>query len=211
MNPATTLPAVLAFFEKGGPFMVLLVLLSIISLTAILLRAWRLRESRIIPRQVEEAVEALKPGDTLESLYEEMDTHPSAMSRILGTLLSHLNWSKSENLEAVQTRARHELARMEKGLIVLEIPTGAGPLLGLLGTLSGLVSIFSELGGSGDPVIVARGISEALNTTIVGLAVAVPSLIAHSYFTRRIEMMAVQMESTAADLLAKLYQPSANR
>jgi biopolymer transport protein ExbB len=191
--------------------MALLLILSVVSLTAILLRAWRLRESRIIPRQLEEAVDALKPGDTLESLQQEMENHPSAMSRILGTLLSHLNWSKSENLEAVQTRARHELARMEKGLIVLEIATGAGPLLGLLGTLSGLVAIFSELGGSGDPVIVARGISEALNTTIVGLAVAVPSLIAHSYFTRRIEMMAIQMESTAADLLAKLYQPSADR
>jgi len=211
MNPASTLPTVVGFFEKGGPFMALLLVLSVISLTAILLRAWRLRESRIIPRQIEEAVDALKPGDTLESLYEEMKTHPSAISRILGTLLAHLNWSKSENLEAVQTKARHELARMEKGLVVLEIATGAAPLLGLLGTLSGLVSIFSELSGSGDPVIVARGISEALNTTIVGLAVAVPSLIAHSYFTRRIEVMAVQMESTAADLLAKLYQPSADR
>lgn len=211
MNPASTLPAVVGFFEKGGPFMALLLILSVISLAAILLRAWRLRESRIIPRQIEEAVDALKPGDTLESLYKEMETHPSAMSRILATLLSHLNWSKSENLEAVQTRARHELARMEKGLVVLEIATGAGPLLGLLGTLSGLVSIFAELGGSADPVIVARGISEALNTTIVGLVVAVPSLIAHSYFTRRIEMMAVQMESTAADLLAKLYQPAAGQ
>jgi biopolymer transport protein ExbB len=138
-----------------------------------------------------------------------MQDHPSAMSRILATLMSHLNWSKSENLEAVQTCARHELARMEKGLIVLEIATGAGPLLGLLGTLSGLVGIFSTLGGDGDPSVVARGISEALNTTIVGLAVAVPSLIAHSYFLRRIEMMAVQMESIAADLLAKLYQPAA--
>lgn len=211
MNPATTLPAVVGFFEKGGPFMALLLVLSVISLTAILLRAWRLRESRIIPLQIEEAVDALKHGDTLKSLYEEMENHPSAMSRILGTLLAHLNWSKSENLEAVQTKARHELARMEKGLVVLEIATGAGPLLGLLGTLSGLVSIFAELGGSGDPVTVARGISEALNTTIVGLAVAVPSLIAHSYFTRRIEVMAIQMESTAADLLAKLYQPSADR
>jgi biopolymer transport protein ExbB len=208
MNPASQLPAVISFFEKGGPFMALLLLLSVISLAAILLRAWRLRESRILPRQVIDAVEHLKQGDTLAGLYEEMETHPSVISRILGTLLSHLNWSKSENLEAVQTRARHELARMEKGLIVLEIATGAGPLLGLLGTLSGLVSIFSELGAAGDPVIVARGISEALNTTIVGLAVAVPSLIAHSYFTRRIEMMAVQMESTAADLLAKLYQPA---
>ncbi|MFZ9964604.1 MAG: MotA/TolQ/ExbB proton channel family protein, partial [Terrimicrobiaceae bacterium] len=194
----STLHAVLGFFEKGGPFMVLLVLLSIISLTAILLRMWRLRESTIIPRQITDAVEDLKPGDTLEKLFAEMDARPSAIARILRTLLNHLNWSKSENLEAVQTTARHEVARMEKGLVVLEIATGAGPLLGLLGTLSGLVSIFAELAGSGDPVIVARGISEALNTTIVGLAVAVPSLIAHSYFTRRIEMMAVQMESTAA-------------
>lgn len=203
----STLHAVLGFFEKGGPFMVLLILLSIISLTAILLRIWRLRESTIIPRQITDAVESLKPGDTLEALFKEMDARPSAIARILRTLLNHLNWSKSENLEAVQTTARHEVARMEKGLVVLEIATGAGPLLGLLGTLSGLVSIFAELGGSGDPIIVARGISEALNTTIVGLAVAVPSLTAHSYFTRRIEMMAVQMESTAADLLAKLYQP----
>ena len=203
----STLHAVLGFFEKGGPFMVLLVLLSIISLTAILLRIWRLRESTIIPRQITDAVESLKPGDTLEALFKEMDARPSAIARILRTLLNHLNWSKSENLEAVQTTARHEVARMEKGLVILEIATGAGPLLGLLGTLSGLVAIFAEIGGSGDPIIVARGISEALNTTIVGLAVAVPSLTAHSYFTRRIEMMAVQMESTAADLLAKLYQP----
>ena len=203
----STLHAVLGFFEKGGPFMVLLVLLSIISLTAILLRIWRLRESTIIPRQITDAVESLKPGDTLEALFKEMDARPSAIARILRTLLNHLNWSKSENLEAVQTTARHEVARMEKGLVILEIATGAGPLLGLLGTHSGLVAIFAEIGGSGDPIIVARGISEALNTTIVGLAVAVPSLTAHSYFTRRIEMMAVQMESTAADLLAKLYQP----
>ena len=205
----STLHAVLGFFEKGGPFMVLLVLLSIISLTAILLRIWRLRESTIIPRQITDAVESLKPGDTLEALFKEMDARPSAIARILRTLLNHLNWSKSENLEAVQTTARHEVARMEKGLVVLEIATGAGPLLGLLGTLSGLVSIFAELGGSGDPVIVARGISEALNTTIVGLAVAVPSLVAYSYFQRRIEMAAVEMESIAGDLLSKLYRPAA--
>jgi biopolymer transport protein ExbB len=101
------------------------------------------------------------------------------------------------------------MARLEKGLVVLEIATGAGPLLGLLGTLSGLVGIFSTLGGSGDPVMVARGISEALNTTIVGLAVAVPSLVAYSYFQRRIEMAAVEMESIAGDLLSKLYRPAA--
>ena len=208
MTPDSTLSAVASFFIKGGPFMILLILLSIFGLTAAILRSWRLRESVILPRQITNAIENLQPGDTLEALYETMERHPSAMSRILGTLINHLNWPKSENLEAVQTRARHEIARMEKGLIILEIGAGAGPLIGLLGTLSGLVGIFAELGGAGDPVIVAKGISEALNTTIVGLAVAVPCLIFHSYFMRRIEMMTVSMESVASDLLAKLYQAS---
>lgn len=207
MTPDSILNGIAEFFIKGGPFMVLLVFLSVLSLTAALLRAWRLRESQILPAAVVDAVESLKPGDTLENLYHAMEDHPSATSRILGTLMSHLNWPKSENLEAVQTRARHELARMEKGLIILEITAGAGPLIGLLGTLSGLVGIFAALGGAGDPVVIARGISEALNTTIAGLAVAVPSLIGHSYFLRRIEMQAVTMESVAAELLAKLYQP----
>ena len=209
MTPDSVVSSIARFFILGGPFMGVLLVLSVLSLAAILLRARRLREKAIIPRAVVDCVGGLQPGDTLDSLLKIIDKNPSALSRILSTLLSHLNWSKSENLEAVQTCARHEMARMEKGMIILEIATGAGPLIGLLGTLSGLVGIFSTLGGSGDPVVIAKGISEALNTTIIGLAVAVPSLIAHSYFQRRIEMMAVEMESVAADLLAKLYQPSA--
>jgi len=207
MTSPATLSAIIDFLRNGGPFMGLLVLLSISTLTAILLRAWRLREGVIIPKQIVEAVDVLRPGHTLAALQEEMLEHPSALSLILSTLISHLSWSKSENLEAVQTCARHELVRMEKGLIILEIATGTGPLLGLLGTLSGLISVFATLGGNGDPVLVARGISEALNTTMAGLGVAVPSLIAHSYFQRRIELLAVEMESVAASLLAKLYQP----
>jgi biopolymer transport protein ExbB len=123
----------------------------------------------------------------------------------LAILIRHLNWPKAENLEAIQTRARNEVARLERGLVILEITTGIGPLLGLLGTLSGLLGIFAALGGSGDPVVVARGISEALNTTIVGLGVAVPSLIARNYFQRKVAVMAIGMESVSADRLAKCY------
>ncbi|MBU6182348.1 MAG: MotA/TolQ/ExbB proton channel family protein [Verrucomicrobia bacterium] len=208
-NP--TIAGIVQFFAHGGPFMVLLVLLSILSLTSIILRARRLRAQVVLPSPVAEAAENFTPGASLGLLRAAIVENPSALSRILATLLSHTDWSKSENLEAVQTTARHEMARLEKGLVILEIATGAGPLLGLLGTLSGLVGIFATLGGSGDPVLVARGISEALNTTIVGLAVAVPSLTAHSYFQRRIEMAAVEMESIAGDLLAKLYQPATRR
>ena len=202
---ATTLAQTADFFIKGGPFMVLLIILSITSLTIILLRGRALRAGVVVPRAIVDAVEDLASGGNLDVLERTIHDHPSATGRILTTLIQHLGWSKAENLEAVQTRARHEFTRLEKGLVILEIATGTGPLLGLLGTLSGLVGIFTALGGNGDPVVVARGISEALNATIVGLAVAVPSLIAYSYYLRKIEMMAVEIESLAADLMVKCY------
>ncbi|MFZ4599308.1 MAG: MotA/TolQ/ExbB proton channel family protein [Terrimicrobiaceae bacterium] len=205
MTIASFLGPTVDFFVKGGPFMVLLLLLSIISLTVILLRGRALRNKAVVPDEILAELEKLQPGHDLDGLQRAIRENPSALGRILATLIRHLNWPKAENLEAIQTRARNEVARLEHGLVILEITTGIGPLLGLLGTLSGLVGIFAALGGSGDPVIVARGISEALNTTIVGLAVAVPSLITHNYFQRKVEVMAIEMESAAADLLAKCY------
>lgn len=195
------------FFIRGGFFMLLLVLLSVGAGAVIILRALALRERLIIPPELEMAVERLQPGQSLQDLADLASGSSSPLGRILLVCLGHLNWPRQENIEAVQVRARHEVVKMESGLAVLEVTTGVAPLLGLLGTLSGLVSIFANLGGggAGDPVAVARGISEALNTTIVGLAVAAPSLVAHNYFQRKIETMAVGMEGLVADLLAKCY------
>jgi biopolymer transport protein ExbB len=196
------------FFVNGGPFMVLLLLLSVSAGTVILLRALALRERFIIPPELEEAVVGLQPGDSLQRVAVMAQQSPSPLGRVVTVCLQHLNWPRQENVEAVQVRARHEVVRMESGMAMLEMTTGVAPLLGLLGTLSGLVSVFANLGdgsGTGDPIAVARGISEALNTTIVGLAVAAPSLVAHNYFQRKIETMAVSMEGLVADLLAKCY------
>jgi len=193
------------FFVKGGPFMIFLLIISLVSCTVILLRGRALREKIILPPEVATALEKLAPGDDLGLLQFAIERYPSPISRILAVVIAHLNWPKAENLEAVQIRARHEVTAMEKGLVILEITTGVSPLLGLLGTLSGLVGIFATLGSSGDPTLIARGISEALNTTIVGLAVAVPSLITYTYFQRKVEVLAVSMESMASDLLAKCY------
>lgn len=195
------------FFVNGGFFMILLVLLSIVAGTVILLRASALKERLIVPPELESAIERVQPGDSLEGLKRAVRLHPSPLGRIITVCLNHLNWPRQENIEAVQVRARHEVVGMESGLSLLEVTTGVAPLLGLLGTLSGLVSVFANLGegGTGDPIAVARGISEALNTTIVGLAVAAPSLVAHNYFQRKIETMAVSMEGLVADLLAKCY------
>ncbi len=199
------------FFVRGGFFMVLLLMLSVAAGTVILLRAWALREDTIVPPELENAVEAIQPGGSFEDLAKMARQTPSPLGRIVLVCLTHRNWPRQENVEAVMVRARHEVVRMENGMALLEMATGVAPLLGLLGTLSGLVGIFANLGtgtGSGDPVAVARGISEALNTTIVGLAIAAPALVAHSHFQRKIETMAVSMEGIVADLMAKCYPES---
>lgn len=193
------------FFEKGGPFMVLLLLLSLIALTVILLRSMSLRFNAVIPPKLREMIDQYEPGQSLDPLQKFVSTDSSALSNITLVLLRHLQWPRAEALEAVQTRARYMVSRLEKGLVVLEITTGVAPLLGLLGTLSGLVGIFANIGATGDPTLVARGISEALNTTIMGLAVAAPSLVAHNYFIRKVEIMSVEMEALLADLLQKAY------
>jgi biopolymer transport protein ExbB len=161
-----------------------------------------------MPPELEEVVLGLQPGDSLQRVSSLARESNSPLGRIITVCLQHLNWPRQENVEAVQVRARHEVVRMESGMAMLEMTTGVAPLLGLLGTLSGLVGVFANLGGGasgGDSIAVARGIAEALNTTIVGLAVAAPSLIAHNYFQRKIETMAVGMEGLVADLLAKCY------
>ena len=197
------------FFEQGGVFMVLLLALSITAGTVMILRGTVLREKAVLPPAICEEIERLQPGQDLSRLEKTIARHPSPLGRVAATVLKHLTWPRSETVEAVQTRARHEVAHLESGLVLIEIATGIAPLLGLLGTLSGLVGIFAAVGS--DPSLVARGIAEALNTTIVGLAVSVPCLIAHNHFQRRIEIMSVEMESLISDLVAKCYTQSSDR
>jgi biopolymer transport protein ExbB len=201
---AANLPSFLEFFVRGGFFMAVLVVLSIFSLAVIIQRALIITMDRVLPPPVLKSVSAYQQGASIETLQRVFQREPSPLSRVLTTLLQHRDWPRAEALDAVQTRARHEISRMESGLVFLEITTGISPLLGLLGTLSGLVGIFANIGDHGDPQIVATGISQALNCTIVGLGVAVPNLIAYNYFTRRVEVISIDLESITTDLMAKL-------
>jgi len=194
----------LQFFIKGGFFMAVLVILSIFSLAVIIQRALVINMDRALPPSVLRTLANYKAGSSLEPLQKALLNEPSPLSRVLTTLLQHKDWPRAEALDAVQTRARHEISRMESGLVFLEITTGMSPLLGRLGTLSGLVGIFGNIGDHGDPQMVANGISEALNCTIVGLGVAVPNLVAYNYFTRRVEVVSIDLESQTTDLMAKL-------
>ena len=196
------------FFEAGGPFMVPL---AACALTAVGLTLWRLRalrRERVLPRFVRAAIEKLPPGTDVGHIRQLVEGNPAALARIARTGLLNLELTRGENAGLVQTTARREMLRLEGGLAGLELIVGIAPLLGLLGAISGLVGVFSNLGNgatAADTSGVALGIAEALNTTIFGLAIAIPTLVAYTFLVRRIEGMAVEMETLTASLLSKCY------
>jgi len=203
-----TVQTMVSFFTKGGLFMWPLLACSIVTVTTIVLSILTLREKKVLPLVVESEIERLVPGGSAERLMRIVNDDTSSLARITRSALQHMRWPRSENIEFAQTRARAELVRLERGLIVLEVVTGIAPLIGLIGTVSGLVQVFSGLGlssGAADTKAVALGISMALNCTIFGLSIAVPSLIAFSYFSKKVEVLSVQMESIVSDLIAKCY------
>ena len=203
-----SLQTVTGFFAKGGIFMWPLLACSIVAVTTIILRAIALREKNVLPLVIESEMERLTPGTSPERLARIVHHDSSSLARIVRVALQHLRWPRGENVEAVQTRARHEMVRLEKGLVVLEVITGIAPLIGLIGTVAGLIHVFAGLGlgaGVSDTKQIARGISEALSCTLFGLGIAVPALVAFVYFSKKVEVLSVEMESLVTDLLSKLY------
>jgi len=203
-----SLQTVTGFFTKGGVFMWPLLVCSIVAVTTIIVRAFALREKNVLPLVIESEMERLVPGASPERLARIVHHDPSSLARIVRVALQHLRWPRSENVEAVQTRARHEMVRLERGLVLLEVITGIAPLIGLIGTVSGLIHVFASLGlsaAAADAKQIARGISEALSCTIFGLGIAVPALVAFVYFSKKVEVMSVEMESLVTDLLSKCY------
>src|SRR5690242_6245573 len=142
------LQSVTGFFSKGGLFMWPLLACSVVSLTTIILRTFALREKNVLPITVESEMERLVPGGSAERLARVVHHDPSSLARIVRVALQHLRWPRGDNVEAVQTRARYEMVRLERGLVILEVVVGIAPLIGLIGTVSGLIHVFASLGVS---------------------------------------------------------------
>src|SRR6185295_14033124 len=205
---------VLGFFSRGGLFMWPLLICSIVSVTIMILRGLALRRKIVMPLAIESEIERMTPGESPERLSRLVYHDPSSMARITRVALQHARGPRTEDLEVVQTRARHEMVRLERGLIILEVIVGIAPLLGLIGAVSGLVHVFSHLGlssGASDTRQIALGIAEALNATVFGLSIAVPTLVAFSYFSKKVEVMSVEMETLVVELIGKCYYGRSSR
>lgn len=191
------------FLHKGGIFMIPLGFTSVVGVAAILYKFLSLSPKRVIPSELEKQLsnfaELAKSGREVP-VVKEVEKSGSALARLAASAIKHRGKPQSDIANAVESTARMEVARLHSGIGVLDIVITVAPLLGLLGTASGLVTIFQGLSDAADHLAIARGIAEALNTTIFGLAIAVPCVIAHGYFTRRIELLTVRLESLLSDL-----------
>ena len=122
---------------------------SIIGLTFIIERGLALRSAKVMPPEVSSALETCRTAEDLPMLRRICQQHPSPLSRLLLRAEQYRHYPRAENTGGLETAARHEVSRLERGLVVLEITVGIAPLLGLVGTIYGLITLFAELGASG--------------------------------------------------------------
>lgn len=188
--------------------MVPLMLCSVISIGIIFERILSLRAASVIKPSLARAIHELGYGGKTTLVEQESLEEDTALSRLARACLMYTSWPKDENADAVQAYARREIVRLERGLVFLEVVTGLGPLLGLMGTILGLIRIFGNAGNTTDPTAIAAGIAEAMYCTVAGLIVAIPALIAHSLFSRHIEALTIDLETLCSELLGKLYTQS---
>lgn len=200
------------FLISGGIFMGFIVICSFVALAVSIHRLMSLRWRSVLPRELVERIERaeldFRQGRAAE-LFRMLEESDSSVGRIGMVAMLPEHGNREEAHIAVEATAREEVVRLQTGLSALEVVITIAPLLGLLGTVSGLVSVFSALGADSnvtDPSAIAGGIAEALNTTIGGLAVAVPTVIVHSYLQKRIEAFAARLEILMSHLLNAFHR-----
>jgi biopolymer transport protein ExbB len=187
--------------RAGGPFMWPIILCSIIAAGILLERLWTLQRKRVLPQDLLKKVSELADRNQVNPKVIEALEKNSPLGRILAAALANRHRGREIMMERIEDTGRHVVHELERFLNSLGTIASISPLLGLLGTVTGIIRAFNAvmLGGMGDPRMLAGGISEALITTAGGLAVAIPSFIAYRYLRGKVERIVIEMEKIAVN------------
>jgi biopolymer transport protein ExbB len=185
--------------RAGGPFMGPIILCSIIAAGILFERLWTLQRKRVLPAELIKRVTDLTDKNQVTPKVIDALEKNSPLGRVLAAALANRDRGRDIMMERVEDTGRHVIHELERFLNTLGTIASISPLLGLLGTVTGIIRAFNAvmLGGMGDPRMLAGGISEALITTAGGLAVAIPSFIAYRYLRGKVEGIVVDMEKIA--------------
>ncbi|MDH4022460.1 MAG: MotA/TolQ/ExbB proton channel family protein [Gammaproteobacteria bacterium] len=192
----------------GGWVMLPIILCSVVAVAIILERLWTLKPGRVVPRDLSRRVWEWVSSNQLNHQHIQELRISSPLGQILAAGLSNRQRDRATMKEVVEDTGRHVVHELERYLNTLGTIAAVSPLLGLLGTVTGMIRTFSALtsGGAGDPAALAGGISEALITTAAGLMVAIPALIGYRYLRGRVDVLVVEMEKEAIGLVEALQR-----
>lgn len=187
---------------------ILLGITSIVCLGVVVWRGWALRWNAVVPPKLAEALTECRSREDVKAVRSLCEEFPSPLSRLIRLSSERLDWPKDDNMDSLEIAARHEIVHLERGLVVLEVIVGIAPLLGLVGTIAGMMTVFGDLGQTGlnDAAKLAQGIALILRATLAGLLIAIPSLIFWSYFSKKVEVLAVEMETICDEFIRRQYR-----
>ena len=198
--------------QAGGWLMLPIIACSIIAAAIILERFWSLQPKRVLPINLGEQVRTWIRNDQLDPAHLQRLHQSSPLGQMLAAGLTNRHAPRDIIKESIEDAGRHAVHELERFLGALGTIAAISPLLGLLGTVIGMIKVFAAItaNGVGNPGILAGGISEALITTAAGLSVAIPALIAYRYLRSRVDGLVVQMEKETIKFLETVVSHQAS-
>ncbi|HEX6789873.1 MAG TPA: MotA/TolQ/ExbB proton channel family protein [Candidatus Krumholzibacteria bacterium] len=193
-------------FEKGGPVMWPLAILSVLTLAVIIEKIFSLRTARIIQGEIVSCIESIRTPADIPLAMKICERFDSPFANIIRAGLAESNKPIFIVRQAMEDTGRREVKRLERYMVVLETAAASGPLLGLLGTVIGMIEVFSviSVSGVGQAGMLSGGIAQALIATVFGLIIAVPALIVFNFLDARIEGMVMRIDEYSHMLLKRL-------
>ncbi|NNC66358.1 MAG: MotA/TolQ/ExbB proton channel family protein [Gammaproteobacteria bacterium] len=194
--------------QAGGWLMLPIIACSVVAAAIILERLWTLQPNRVLPEDLTAEVWKWVKNKQLDPQHIQALHQGSPLGQVLAAGLLKRGETREIVKESIEDTGRHVVHELERYLNPLGTIAAISPLLGLLGTVIGMVKVFAAItaSGVGNPSVLAGGISEALITTAAGLTVAIPSLMGYRYLRGRIDGLVVRMEKEAMKFLEALSQ-----
>ena len=195
--------------QAGGPMMWPIILCSVMAMAIILERLWTLQDRRVMPAGLGTKLRALIAKERLSEQAVQALAAGSPLGRVLAVALQHGHRPHDVVVERLQDTGRHVVLELERFLTTLGTIAAVAPLMGLLGTVSGIIKSFNAITivGLGDPRALSGGIAEALICTAAGLGVAIPSLVAYRHLRSRVDRIAVAIEKEAMQIADAVESP----
>lgn len=189
--------------KAGGIMMVPLILCSIVAAAIILERLWTLQERRVLPAEITDKVWRWVEQGQIQEKHITALQHNSPLGKILAAGLMYQGRDRDIIKESIEDTGRHVVHELERFLNTLGTIVAVSPLLGLLGTVSGMIKTFNAISdaGVGNPTALAEGIAEALIATAAGLGVAIPALISYRYLSSKVTGLVIEMEKESIKLV----------